>query len=73
MDKEKYFSNYEAFTENEISEISEYGITLKNGMYIDFDVCASVWAKVNLLKESSCVGERESNDLSFTFIPYLNP
>ena len=30
MDKEKYFSNYEAFTENEISEISEYSITLKN-------------------------------------------
>ena len=31
MDLDKYFSDYEAFTENEIADIAAQGITLKNG------------------------------------------
>lgn len=65
---DKYFADYESFTENEISEITAQGITLKNGMYIDFAECAEVWAKVNSLEKSKCVGEREITDWSFT--PY---
>ena len=36
MDKDRYFSEYEAFTENEILEVAAQGIELKNGMYINF-------------------------------------
>ena len=67
MDKKKYFSDYEAFTENEISNISAQGIALKNGMYIDFIECTKVWAEANSLEKTTCVGEREITDLSFTF------
>lgn len=77
MDKDKYFSDYNAFTENEIHEISAQGIAMKNGMYIDFAECAEVWAKVNSLEESKCVGEcvgeRDSIDGSFTFYTLPKP
>lgn len=73
MDTDKYFSDYEVFTENEISEIDAQGIALKNGMYIDFDECAEVWAKVNSLESSKCVGEREIADWSFTFYTLPKP
>ena len=73
MDENKYFSDYEAFTENEILEITSQGISLKNGMYIDFAECAEVWAKVNSLEESKCVGERDIIDGSFTFYTLPKP
>ena len=73
MDKDKYFSDYEAFTENEMLEITARGISLKNGMYIGFDECTGVWAKVNLLDESKCVGERDIIDGSFTFYTLPKP
>ena len=73
MDKDKYFSEYEAFTENEMLEITVQGIALKNGMYIDFAECAEVWAKVNSLEESKCVGERDTIDGSFTFYALPKP
>ena len=73
MDENKYFSDYEAFTENEILEITSQGISLKNGMYIDFAECAEVWTKVNSLEESKCVGERDIIDGSFTFYTLPKP
>ena len=73
MDKDKYFSDYEAFTENEMLEITARGISLKNGMYIGFDECTGVWAKVNSLEESKCVGERDIIDGSFTFYALPKP
>ena len=73
MDENKYFSDYEAFTENEILEITSQGISLKNGMYIDFAECAEVWAKVNSPEESKCVGERDIIDGSFTFYTLPKP
>lgn len=48
MDKDKYFSDYDAFTENEIFKISAQGITLKSGMLIDFAECAEVWRPARL-------------------------
>ena len=73
MDENKYFSDYEAFTENEILEITAQGISLKNGMYIDFAECTEVWARENALKESKCVGERDASDYSFTFYTLPKP
>ena len=58
MDKDKYFSDYDAFTENEMLEITAQGITLKNGMVIDFVECTEVWARENSVEESKCVGRR---------------
>ena len=73
MDKDKYFSDYAAFTENEIFKISAQGITLKSGMLIDFAECAEVWAKVNSPEESKCVGERVTTDYSFAFYTLPKP
>ena len=73
MDENKYFSDYEAFTENEIFEITAQGISLKNGMYIDFAECTEVWARENSLEESKCVGERDASDYNFTFYTLPKP
>ncbi|MGM9642221.1 MAG: hypothetical protein ACI3XI_03315 [Eubacteriales bacterium] len=73
MDKDKYYSDYEAFTENEILEITAQGILLRDGMYIDFAECTEVWAKENSLEESKCVGERDAADYSFTFYSLPKP
>ena len=73
MDKYKYFSDYEAFTENEIFEITAQGITLKNGMLIDFAECAKVWDKVNSVENIRCVGDRDAADYSFTFYTLPKP
>ena len=73
MDKDKYSSDNDVFTENEMLEITAQGIALKNGMYIDFAECAEVWAKANSLEESKCVGERDIIDGSFTFYTLPKP
>lgn len=70
-EKDEYFSNYEAFTENDLLEITSQGIALKNGMYIDFAKCAKHWARMNSSSQSTCVGEREVGDFSYTF--YTEP
>ena len=68
MDKDKYFSDYDVCTENEILEITAQGIALKGGMYIDFAKCAEVWTKVNSPEESRCVGERDAYGLQLYFL-----
>ena len=73
MNTDSYFKDYEAFTENEISEITAQGIALKNGMYIDFAVCAEVWDKANSVKNIRCVGESDAMDYSFTFYALPKP
>ncbi|MBQ9745409.1 MAG: hypothetical protein IJW21_01125, partial [Clostridia bacterium] len=49
------------------------GIALKNGIYIFFAECAEVWAKLNSLEKSKCVGEREMTGWSFTFYTLPKP
>ena len=73
MDKDKYFSDYDVCTGNEILEITAQGIALKGGMYIDFAKCTEVWTKVNSPEESRCVGERDATDYSFTFYTLPKP
>jgi hypothetical protein len=73
MDKEKYFSDYDIYTENEISDISSQGISLKNGNYIDFRECEAVWAKINSFENSKCIGERDICSYSFTFYSMPKP
>ncbi len=68
---DEYFSDYEAYTEDEIAEITSKGILLKNGMFIDFSVCAENFKETNHQSSGKCVGEREISFLSFTF--YANP
>lgn len=68
---DEYFSDYEAYTEDEIAEITSKGILLKNGMFIDFSACAESFKETNHQSSGKCVGEREISFLSFTF--YANP
>lgn len=67
----EYFSDYEAYREDEIAEITSKGISLKNGVFIDFSVCAENFKEANPQSSGKCVGEREISDWSFTF--YANP
>jgi len=73
MDKNKYFSDYEVFSENEILEITAQGILLINGMYIEFAKCAEIWSNENSPEETKCVGERNATDCSFTFYALPKP
>ena len=69
--QDTYFSDYEAYTENEIADITSKGISLRNGMFIDFSACAEKFKAVNPQSSGKCVGELEVTDLSFTF--YADP
>lgn len=66
-----YFIDYEAYTEDEIAEITSKGILFKNGVFIDFSVCVENFKETNHKSSGKCVGEREISYLSFTF--YANP
>lgn len=67
IEAKKYFADYEAFTEDYIAEINANGILLKGGEFIDFEECTEVFAKMNDVPKSKCIGERDASSLSFTF------
>lgn len=64
------FEDYDAFTDNEILNVSETGISLKSFRFINFKECAYNF-KITNGGSGKCVGEREIEDLSFTF--YTSP
>ena len=68
-----YFTSCELFTENDISKIDARGISLKNGMYISFAECAEHWAKMNSCEGSTCIGERDIINFTFTFYALPKP
>lgn len=69
---DNYFADYDAFTENELRDITPKGILLRNNVWIDFAVCAKNYKEThNLEKDTSCIGEIDASDLSFTF--YASP
>ena len=68
-----YFKDYEAYTENDIADITRQGISLKMGRFIDFNECADTYMKSHSTNESKCVGERDVTDNSFTFYTLPKP
>ena len=60
------FSDYISLSENDISGVSEHGISLKDGRFIHFRECVYNYRKVNG-DEGNCVGERDISSFSFTF------
>ena len=64
------FEDYDCYTENEILNINEHGISLKNFVFINFKECAYIFNQVEG-GSKKCIGEREISDLSFTF--YTSP
>lgn len=42
INKDTYFTDYEAYTENDIVEITHQGISLKMDNFIDFNECAHI-------------------------------
>ena len=67
----EYFADYDAFTENEILEVTPNGISLRNGTFIDFSACVQNFQKAYPNYNGRCVGERDITEWSFTF--YSNP
>ena len=68
-----YFKDYEAYTENDIADITRQGISLKMGRFIDFNECADTYMKAHATNESKCIGERDITDSSFTFYTLPKP
>lgn len=64
------FEVYDACTENEIISISKEGIYLKSFNFINFKECAYNFMQIHG-GSGKCVGEREIEDLSYTF--YTSP
>ena len=73
INKDTYFTDYEAYTENDIVEITHQGISLKMGKFIDFLQCADTFMKTHSANESMCVGGRDITDNSFTFYTLPKP
>ena len=73
IDKDNYFTDYEAYTENDIVEITHQGISLKMGKFMDFQQCADTFMKAHSTNESMSVGERDITDNSFTFYTLPKP
>ena len=65
-----YFSEYEAYTESEIEEIKCDRIILRCGRTIKFAECIESYTIHNPMA-TSCIGDKESDDKSFTF--YCSP
>ncbi|MBQ7364592.1 MAG: hypothetical protein IJW46_03245 [Clostridia bacterium] len=70
---ESYRSDCEAFTEYDVSDMTEKGITLKNGRFIDFAVCCEVWAYINAHEITTCVGDRNIIEGEFVFYTPQKP
>ena len=64
------FEDYDACTENEITGICKDGISLKSFDFINFKECAYNFKQTEG-GSGKCVGEREIQNLSFTF--YTSP
>ena len=73
INKDTYFTDYEAYTENDIEEITHQGISLKMDNFIDFNECAHTYMKAHSTNESMSVGERDITDNSFTFYTLPKP
>ena len=72
MNENKYFADYDTFSEYDIINITSKGIALKNGALINFDECTKKYKETHALGENIlCVGERDITDLSFMF--YSSP
>ena len=73
--QEKFYSYDESFTEYvsyieyDIVEIAEKGILLKDGNFIDFDLCAENFKSEHNKSNGNCVAER----MSPVFIFYTKP
>ncbi len=68
--KDDYFS-YNVFSEKDVAEITDQGITLSNEKTISFADCVKNYALYNDTKGLPIIGERDITDLSFMF--YSSP
>lgn len=73
MDTEPLAPDVAGVTDDEIAEVTEEGITLKNRTRIDFAVCAQIWDEIHADDGARCVGDRDADELSFTFYALPNP
>ena len=60
------FDEYNAYPESDIVSVTENGITLSTGQFIDFADCAANFHAVHG-GSGKCVGERDSTGLTIAF------
>ena len=60
------FDDYNAYPDSDIATVTEAGITLSTGQFIDFAQCAENFHSVHG-GSGKCVGERDSTDRSIAF------
>ncbi len=70
MENKEYFADYDAYSEDSISEINPRGILLKGGRFIDFEECKKVCVRIYDIQDVetvTCIGERDITSFDFTF------
>ena len=60
------FDDYNAYPESDIVSVTEAGITLSTGQFIDFAQCAANFYGIHG-GSGKCVGERDATDHSIAF------
>lgn len=60
------FDDYNAYPESDIVSVTERGITLSTGQFIDFAQCAANFYGIHG-GSGKCVGERDTTDRSIAF------
>ena len=60
------FSDFISISDSDILGVSENGISLKTGQFINFKECAYTYFKLNG-GNGRCIGEHDTESLSFTF------
>lgn len=63
------FAEYISYTENDIIEVTSKGISLKDGTFIDFRICADNFENAHKGSGGKCVAER----MAPVFIFYTSP
>lgn len=66
------FDDYISLTEDEVVNISQDGISLKNGNFINFRECAYNFKKVNGT-DDNCIGESDVSGSNFSVSFYTSP
>ena len=60
-----YYSTYDVYSENDITEINEKEIVFSNGLRISFEDCQKTFAHINCTDTADCIGEKDNSDYSF--------
>lgn len=73
INKESYFLDYDAYTQNDIVSIDNSSITLSGERHISFSECESNYRKLFGAENDKYIGEAEDDKMSLFFFTTPKP